>query len=117
MKTIVLVEDDFSIQEAMRFIFPAPTYCLIVHKNAEKVLSDKLIVPDVYLIDKQLSGFDGLDLCRILKSHAQTQNVPIIILSAFPNIKGLAEEAGADYTIEKPFRVSHLLKTVLQLFN
>ena len=114
MITILFIEDDLSIREAMHLIFVEPEYRLIICSCPEEVISNNMLVPDVYLIDKQLSGFDGLELCRKLKSLEKTKNVPVVMLSAAPNIKQMAAEAGADYAVEKPFKVQ-LLKEKIDL--
>ncbi|WP_133137039.1 response regulator [Legionella rowbothamii] len=114
MKTILLVEDDPSIQDAMQLIFQELEYKLLLCTKAEDVLAENMPVPDVYLIDKQLSGFDGIELCRILKRNERTKAVPVIILSASPNIKELALEIGANYVLQKPFKIQ-LLKEKISL--
>lgn len=113
MKTIVLVEDDLAIQDAMQLIFYEPEYQLFVCSNAEEVLSGSVLLPDIYLIDKQLSGFDGLELCRILKSEEKTKAIPIIILSASTNLQQSALQAGADCAVEKPFKIEFLQEKFL----
>ena len=75
-------------------------------------LKNKFTLPDLFLIDKQLSGYDGLDICRHLKNQAHTKNIPVIMISASPNIGALSKEAGADAYIEKPFEVKDLLRLV-----
>ncbi|USQ14791.1 response regulator [Legionella lytica] len=112
MKIILLVEDDPSIQDAMQLVFQEPEYKLLLCSKAEEVLAENMPVPDVYLIDKQLSGFDGIELCRILKMNERTKAVPVIILSASPNIKELALELGANDVLEKPFKIQSLKEKI-----
>jgi len=116
MKIIVLVEDDPAIRDAMHFILSEAEYRLIVYSSAEEVLSEN-IVPDIFLVDKQLSGANGLALCRRLKRTEKTKNIPVIMLSASPNIKQLAQKAGADDAIEKPFTPKQLQEKISQVFS
>jgi DNA-binding response OmpR family regulator len=113
MKTILLVEDDPSIQDAVQLIFTRPEYRLIICGNAKEAMAENMVIPDLYLVDKQLSGVDGLKLCRILKAGERTRDVPVIMLSAAPNIMQLAAEAGADDAVEKPFKIRVLREKVL----
>ena len=85
---------------------------LLKKKNGEDLLKNKFTLPDVFLIDKQLSGYDGLDICRHLKNKGRTKNIPVIMISASPNIGSLSKEAGADAFIEKPFEIKDLLRLV-----
>lgn len=85
--------------------------CLLFQWNS--LLKDTT-VSDLYILDKQLSGIDGLDLCRMLKNRDETRHVPVIILSASPNINELANAAGADAVVEKPFELKHFARPLTE---
>jgi DNA-binding response OmpR family regulator len=105
MKRIIIVDDDPGIQYAFTVIFDPKLYEVIVYPNGKSVLTNQYPIPDLFILDKQLSGVDGLDICRFLKSQPQTSHIPVIMLSASPNIHMYAREAGADDALEKPFSV------------
>ena len=111
MKTIYFVEDDESLQEIAQLVFTEPDFALHIFSTAEELL-DETKYPHVYVLDKRLPGIDGLELCRILKSDTQTSSIPIVMVSADPDIKGLAASAGADAVLEKPFSVHELVTVV-----
>lgn len=113
-KTVIVVEDDASISDILQIILERAGYNVIHYTNGLEIIKGPLVVPDLFLIDRQLSGIDGLDLCKHLKSEEQTLSVPVIILSATPGILNLAKAAGADDFIEKPFAKAHLLKVIGQ---
>lgn len=112
MKKIVIVDDDPAIQDAFRLIFAREKYEVTIYTDASFLFTEAFIIPDLFILDKQLSGIDGLDLCRMLKSRADTKDVPVVILSASPGILRLASEAGADDVLEKPFRIMSLMETI-----
>jgi two-component system, sensor histidine kinase and response regulator len=62
------------------------------------------------LLDVMMPGRDGFEICRLLKAHQTTQDIPIIFLTALDNtndkIKGF-EAGGVDY-ITKPFSVEEI---------
>jgi len=66
-------------------------------------------------LDKQLPGVDGLDICRYLKSQSISKHVPIIVLSASPQMDRPAMAAGASGFLEKPFKRQDLLDMVRRL--
>jgi PAS domain S-box-containing protein len=70
--------------------------------------------PDLVLSDVMMPKMDGFELLRSLRSDAQTQEIPIILLSARAGeesrIEGLA--AGADDYLIKPFSARELLARV-----
>ena len=67
--------------------------------------------PDLILLDLMLPGLDGLEVCRRIRGEAQTQPLPIIMLTAKGEeadiVTGL--ELGADDYITKPFSPRVLL--------
>ena len=70
--------------------------------------------PDVILLDINMPGLNGYDVCRRLKADDGTQHIPIIFLSALdaPFDKVAAFDAGgADY-VSKPFQIEEVLARV-----
>ena len=108
MKRIIIVDDDPGVREAFRLIFSPHNFEVAIYHNWSSILTDESLVPDIYILDKQLTGVDGLDICRFLKSRISTRHIPVIMLSASPNIHVLARQAGADDSLEKPFGVKAL---------
>lgn len=111
-KKIYITDDDPGVQDIFKIIFENAGYETTVYHNGKELLETKDSYPDIYILDKQLSGMDGLDICRNLKSNSNTRNIPIIIVSATPDLGVLAKAAGADDFIEKPFRKVDLLDMV-----
>jgi DNA-binding response OmpR family regulator len=70
--------------------------------------------PDLIVLDLNLPGFDGLELCRILRSRPASAAIPIIMVTArtteHDRIRGL--DIGADDYITKPFSPRELAARV-----
>lgn len=114
MKTIFFVEDDESLQDIALLVFRKPEFSVNIFSSAEELL-DECTYPHVYVLDKQLPGIDGLALCRILKSDPQTRAIPVVMVSADPDIKILAASAGAEAVLEKPFSIHVLMNLVVNV--
>jgi len=112
MKRIIIVDDDPGIQHAFTLIFDPLQYEVTIYTNGNPILNDQYAKPDLFILDKQLSGVDGLDICRYLKSQPSTRHIPVIVLSASPHIFSQAKLAGADGALEKPFSVNALRNMV-----
>jgi CheY-like chemotaxis protein len=117
MKTIIFADDDPGIQDAFRIIFNKAEYELVIYADGSPLLQNNFAVPDMFILDKQLSGVDGLEICRFLKSQERTKHIPVIMLSASPFISNLAKAAGADDFLEKPFRMKMLREMVAGYLN
>ena len=111
-KKILVADDDPGIRDIFKIIFERAGYSIEIKDDAEEVLKNNFTIPDVFLIDKLLSGYDGLDICRHLKSNPLTNHIPVIMVSASPDIGITAIKAGADDFVEKPFDLKYLLKVI-----
>jgi two-component system phosphate regulon response regulator PhoB len=81
-------------------------------------------LPDLIILDLALPQLSGLDVCKILKSNAETRSIPIIVLTAKIEVidRIVALELGADDYVTKPFspreivlRIKGLLRRVRQV--
>ncbi len=108
MKKIIIIDDDPAIQDSASLIFNEAEYEVTICPNGNNILAGNFEVPDVFIIDKQLPGVDGLDICKHLKSQDVTRNVPVIMMSASPAISEFSKAAGAEAFIEKPYSVKQM---------
>jgi putative two-component system response regulator len=73
--------------------------------------------PDVILLDVNMPGIDGFEVCRRLKAAAATRLIPVVLLTGLSavedRVKGI--EAGADDFLSKPFVVAELNARVRSL--
>jgi CheY-like chemotaxis protein len=113
MKKIIFADDDPTIQDVMHLILD-DEYEVISLLSGEKLLEDNFEIPDLFLLDRQLTDIDGLQVCRRLKSRDATHHIPVIVISAAQNITKLAKEAGADAVIEKPFQIRELRQVIAE---
>jgi CheY-like chemotaxis protein len=111
-KKILVADDDPGLQDIFKIILERAGYEVEIKENGNDILKKKFRVPDLFLIDKLLSGMDGLAVCSFLKMYPQTKDIPVIMISASPDIGILSQRAGADDYIEKPFDIDHLLKVI-----
>ena len=111
-RKILIADDDPGIRDIFKMIFEDAGYSVELKENGRDLLENNYKRPDIFLIDKQLSGIDGLNICRHLKSKKSTKDIPVIMISASPDIGPLSQKAGADDYIEKPFDLKRLLKLI-----
>ena len=111
-KKILINDDDEGVRDIFKLIFERAGYDVNIYEEAVSILKNDFTNPDLFLLDRQLSGQDGLKVCKFLKSQLATKHIPVIIVSATPGIGELAQQAGADDFIEKPFQIKDLLEVV-----
>ncbi len=117
MPQILIVEDDDDIREVYSLLFSAFKYDTKLYADGDVILREEFDIPDLFLLDRQLPGVDGLDLCRLIKGRPPTKNIPVIMVSANPDTEHLYAEAGADAFMAKPFGVEELMAAVKELLR
>ena len=90
-------------------------YKIAVAQNGEDTIEfAKKKQPDLIILDIMMSGMNGLETCRILKSDSTTGDIPVIFLTAKTDndtIKAGFDAGAVDY-ITKPFNSQELLARV-----
>ncbi len=112
MSTILLVEDETTLAETLRYNLEREGYSVIIAADGVQGLDQaRRALPDLIVLDIMLPRLDGFSVCRIIR---QESNVPIMMLTArqdeVDRIAGL--ELGADDYISKPFSLGEFLARV-----
>lgn len=119
--TIVVVEDDSSIREMLRYYFQSTGHDVRAYESGEDFFEAEggKSTPSIYLLDIMLPGMDGLEILRRLRANLTTADIPVIMLTArtaeMDRVAGL--ESGADDYVVKPFGLMELharVKAVLR---
>jgi len=112
-KNIIVVDDDIDILECVQAMLEDVGYNVITAARGEEVATlQEGMLPDLILLDMLLSGEDGREIARHLKSQAHTRHIPIVMLSAHPSASKEARASGADDFLAKPFEIDDLLEKV-----
>lgn len=103
-QSILAVDDTPENLQVLKGIL-VPQYSILAAISGEAALKilDKTR-PDLILLDIMMSGMDGYELCRILKSRVDTADIPVIFVSAMSEVKDERQgfEVGAVDYITKP---------------
>jgi two-component system phosphate regulon response regulator PhoB len=103
---ILVVDDEEDLLELIRYNLGKEGYRVeCVASGEQAIAAAKSMLPDLIVLDLLLPRVDGLEVCRILKSDAKTQHIPVVMLTAKSEeidvVAGL--ELGADDYVTKPF--------------
>lgn len=108
-KRILIADDNLGIIDALTLLFEEVGYAVETTTDAATVLTFANGYPDLLLLDVRMSGADGREICRALKSNELTKHIPVILFSAHKDAAIMAKEAGADDYLIKPFDIEDLL--------
>jgi DNA-binding response OmpR family regulator len=109
-RRVLLIEDDGDIAEAISYQLEKAGLRVRVARTGEEGLEAVRKGVDLVLLDLNLPGMDGLEVCRMIRRQPTSAHLPIIIVSAradeVDRVLGL--EMGADDYVVKPFSLKEL---------
>ncbi len=100
--TILIVDDRPDNVKTLREIL-ATDYKCIVATNGRQALERMKQRPDLVLLDVNMPGMDGFEVCRSLKENPETRDIPVIFVSAQGEVENVVEGlevGGLDYIIK-----------------
>ncbi|ADJ22120.1 two component transcriptional regulator PhoB, winged helix family [Hyphomicrobium denitrificans ATCC 51888] len=117
---IIVVEDEAPLVELLKYNLQSEGYD-VVHaadgEEAELLLAEQSY--DLAILDWMIPKISGIELCRRLRNRTETQNLPIILLTArgeeADRVRGLT--TGADDYVTKPFSVQELMARIKALLR
>ena len=112
-KKILVVDDEPDILEFLQELLKQEGYIVATTDKAEYIENlHNGGLPDLILIDVLLSGKDGRDIVKHLKSQEETSRIPVVMFSAHPSAEETARAAGADDFVAKPFEMDEILAKI-----
>jgi DNA-binding response OmpR family regulator len=119
-KSILLIEDELSIVEAIRFLLQREGWAVASHSDgADAVEVIRETKPDLLVLDYMLPGRSGLEIASDLRSDNAFDHMPILMLTAKGQAKDReqAEQAGVNRYMTKPFSNVEVVKAVRDLIH
>ena len=117
--TILSVDDERDVTDLVSFHLTRAGFNVLTAATGREALDSVATqCPDLIILDLMLPDIDGFGICEILRRHAATATIPIVILTAWAtnDAQHLGLELGALDYMTKPFspkmlvaRVQHLL--------
>ncbi len=112
-KCVLVVDDDADSRSMVRTILEANSYEVREATGGKDALSQlESFKPDLILLDIMMPEMNGYDVVVHLKQKIETQNIPIIMVSAKGDPEDLIlgyKDYGVEYYITKPFTTRQLL--------
>lgn len=117
---VLIIEDDASVCELLFSCLSAEGYRVSVAQSGEAALSQiEEDPPEAVVLDLNLPGMNGLDVCRTLRQDTWMSKIPVLMLTGKTEeddiVAGL--EVGADDYMTKPFSAKLLSARVKALLR
>jgi DNA-binding NtrC family response regulator len=112
-KKIIIFDDDEDILSICSYILEEQAWEVHTFTNCNDII-DKVerIMPDVILMDNWIPDAGGIIATQTLKSVDELKHIPVIYFSANSDIQMLANHAGAQSYLAKPFDLDELERVI-----
>jgi DNA-binding response OmpR family regulator len=112
-KTVLVIEDDPWTRTITTALLAGEGFAVVEAKNGEEGLEmARLHTPDAVLLDLALPTKSGLDVLHELKGDDSTEQIPVIIVSAYGALMNEHDAQQALGVIQKPFDYDDLVGQV-----
>lgn len=106
---VMIFDDDTDLLEVCTIILKSKNYEVSGINKCNNILKDvKTFLPDVILMDNRIPETGGVKAIQELKSDSNLKSIPVIFFSAHDMVHELAQEAGAEFILQKPFEMDDL---------
>ncbi|PJF39378.1 MAG: hypothetical protein CUN55_14520 [Phototrophicales bacterium] len=112
---VLVAEDNFANREIISETLRAVGYeAIIVTEGTAAIEAVQKHSPDLVILDVNMPGMDGFEVCAAIKKNPLTTQIPVIMLTAQTDIKSRVRGLGlgADDYIAKPFSPKELLARI-----
>ncbi|MBN2469740.1 MAG: response regulator [Anaerolineae bacterium] len=120
MKQILVVDDEIGALTLIGIMLERGGFNVIKAKDANAALAElEKAVPDLIILDVMMPGMDGIELCRVIRSRADTKDTPVLILSARGDAESVMRgmDAGANDYLPKPILHHDLVDKVRKMLD
>ena len=117
---VLVVDDDWMNREVLEaYLVDAGCEVIGVHDGITALATAEATPPDLVLLDINMPGMSGYEVCARLKSHEKTQFTPVVMVTALETEqdKIRAIQAGADDFLTKPFNSLMMITRIRSLLR
>lgn len=113
MRTVLLVDDEYAIVEAVKELLEIEGYRVVTATNGESALRElERAQPDVVVTDVMMPFVDGLELLRRMRADARWARLPVVLVSAAPSTFDHPSAQLASLCLRKPFEIEQLVAAI-----
>lgn len=116
-KYVLVVEDDRDILDLVEAVLEDAGFRVDSSVGAATLKKIRQKRPDMILMDYQMPGMDGITIAQQIRNDPETQDIPIIAMTAAGRAAMVCNEMDANGCLGKPFDIDHLVNAVDRLIH
>lgn len=118
MKRILVCDDDLDILDILDYALTDSGWEVVKSYTVDDIINKVQDArPSVIIMDNWIPGVGGIEATQTIKRHPVFGKIPVIYLTANNDIEALAERAGADLALPKPFDLDNLTRLVEKAYR
>lgn len=112
-KKVFVFDDNRDILDLCTYILEDAGYEIKTSESSNNIEEQVAsFMPDLIFMDNWLPDLGGIEATKALKKNLDLKHIPVVYFSANNDISTLAEQAGADSYLAKPFDIDALEEIV-----
>lgn len=114
-KRVLIVDDEEDTLKLLKIIVELSGYEAYITLNSLEALTMAQVEqPDVILLDVMMPKLDGFQLCKMIRAHPKTRELPVIFVTAYDamDIEKRRVESGGDMILPKPVGMDTLTEAI-----
>lgn len=114
---ILVIDDDERILELLKEALSPEYYIQTAHDSLEGVellMSEHF---DLLIIDLGMPVLDGVELIQKIRAHSPFNRIPILVISAYPELRTRLASSDVQGILPKPFSMDDLTRFVAQMIQ
>ena len=114
MKILIADDHDLSRQMIADVVATMGHEVFVMEDGPSALLGARVHMPDLLILDVEMPGLTGFEVCRLLRAEEATSKIPIIMLTALqaPEDRVYGLDIGADDYLTKPFNTRELIARI-----
>jgi DNA-binding response OmpR family regulator len=112
---VLVIDDDPKGRELVKAVLDPDSFLVrTADRGVSGLTQADADPPDLIVLDVQMPGMDGYEVCRVLRHGKKTRGVPVVMLTACDDagLNHKAFAAGAQMCVTKPFRREALVTAI-----
>jgi DNA-binding response OmpR family regulator len=115
---VLVINDEVDLVDIVSIVLQSAGYDVKACTEGRQASSlARRYCPEVILLDWKLRETDGGRVLSKLRADEVTRSIPVIMMSASQNGRRLAQQAGADAFLPKPFAAESLLEVMTTILR
>ena len=113
MKRVLVCDDEQDILDIIEMILADGGWDVVTTQHVDDIIGQvEKAAPNVILMDNWIPNSGGIVATQTIKKHPDFKKIPVVYITANSDIQALANEAGAEFSVAKPFDLDLLEKVV-----